>query len=419
MLMDPITPAATPPMSSPVEVTSCLGRANSLASVRSVFTLSVCSASATNDKTNVTSARCSHCQAIAPPVNSGVTLKDIPAEVTTAKDGELTPLEAPKSRSLTIQTSGPGFDSAAPEIGSATASLLKTLQDTNNELQIHCQNLHQIRLMNPSPTPSRRGSVCLAESEASIVTSSISTDKITVQGPGFQSGHPLICDLGDLVNLSNANFRLLKTLQDKVNKVDSAEKMLRTEREAIEREREQLKQMNAEAERERVRLMAGGLRWDDYKMSGARNHSVQGSRNVSGRATPEGNWDEEVEDSVFDEEWTEEKEQELKLLEGKLKKANRQWSDKQEEVLGPLERLREEKRQVKKANKLDRQASNKAERTNSREEQPEKPLRKNSGFKNSLSNIRRKSSSGSLTRRDSSPASGSATPTRLFRKWFP
>jgi hypothetical protein len=199
-------------------------------------------------------------------VNSGVTLKDIPAEITTAKDGELTPLEAPKSRSLTIQTSGPGFDSAAPEIGSATASLLKTLQDTNNELQIHCQNLHQIRLMNPSPAPSRRGSVCLAESEASIVTSSISTDKITVQGPGFQSGHPLICDLGDLVNLSNANFRLLKTLQDKVNKVDSAEKMLRTEREAIEREREQLKQMNAEAERERVRLMAGGLRWDDYKV---------------------------------------------------------------------------------------------------------------------------------------------------------
>lgn len=71
-------------------------------------------------------------------------------------------------------------------------------------------------------------------------------------------------------------------------------------------------------------------------MSGARNHSVQGSRNVSGRATPEGNWDEEVEDSVFDEEWTEEKEQELKLLETKLKKANRQWSDKQEEVLGPV-----------------------------------------------------------------------------------
>lgn len=266
MLMDPITPAATPPMSSPVEATSCLGRANSLTSVRSVFTLSVCSASAANDKTNVTSARCSHCQAIAPPVNAGVTLKDAPAEITTARDGELTPLEAPKSPSLTIQTSGPGFDSATPEIGSATASLLKTLQDTNNELQIHCQNLHQIRLMSPSPAPSRRGSVCLAESEAFIVTPSISTDKIAVQGPGFQSGHPLICDLGDLVNLSNANFRLLKTLQDKVNKVDSVEKMLRTERETIEREREQLKQMNAEAERERVRLMAGGLRWDDYKV---------------------------------------------------------------------------------------------------------------------------------------------------------
>lgn len=415
MMMGPITPAATPPMSSPVEASSCLERTHSLASVRSAFTLSVCSTSATGDKTNITSTSFSHCQSATPAMNAGITLKDVPAEITGPNNGELTPLEAPKSPSLTIQAGGPDFDSAIPDIRSATANLLKTLQDTNNELQIHCQNLHQIRLMNPSPAPSRRESICLTESGAAIVNSSISNK---VRGQDFQSGHPLICDIGDLMNLSNANFRLLKTLQDKVNKVDSTEKLLRAEREAIERERGQLKQMNTEAERERVRLMAGGLKWDDYKMSGARNNSVQGSRNVSGRATPEGNWDEEAEDSSFDEEWTEEKEQELKLLESKLKKANRQWSDKQEEVLGPLERLREERRQAKKANKLDRQFSNKAE-TNSREDQPEKPPRKNSGFKNSFTNTRRKSSSASLTRRDSSPASGSATPTRLFRKWFP
>lgn len=60
------------------------------------------------------------------------------------------------------------------------------------------------------------------------------------------------------------------------------------------------------------------------------------SRSRSGGVTPDGTWDDKAEVVIFDEEWTEEKEQHLVFLEQKLKKANRQWSDEQEEVLGPV-----------------------------------------------------------------------------------
>lgn len=241
--MDPITPASTPPLSSPIEPVSRLDRDRLADSVRSVFTLSICSA----DKAHpVSTARCPHCL-------EAVTVSDLQGKNVLQNGGELTPLEAPPSKGqLKLQTSG--FDSVkCCDASSATSNLLKTLQDTNNELQTHCRDLQQIRLMNPSSTQ-------LFPSPSADENSSEELQQ------GFQSGHPLICDLGDLVNLSNANFRLLKTLQDKVNKVDWAEKMLRAEREAIEREREQLKRMSAEAEKERVRLMAGGLDWSNYRV---------------------------------------------------------------------------------------------------------------------------------------------------------
>lgn len=59
-------------------------------------------------------------------------------------------------------------------------------------------------------------------------------------------------------------------------------------------------------------------------------------RTRSGGVTPDGTWDDMNEVAIFDEEWTEEKEQHLNLLEQKLKKANRQWSDEQEEILEPV-----------------------------------------------------------------------------------
>lgn len=184
------------------------------------------------------------------------------------------PTNSAKKGNLKLQTSGAGFDCVETrDVDSATSNLMKTLHEINSELQTHCRDLHQIQLMNPSPAPSRRGSIHSLVPEASSIpthpsAADTTSDKLHPRGHGFQSGHPLISDLGDLVNLSNANFRLLKTLQDKVNRVDQAEKVLRVEREAIERERALLKQMNAEVERERVRLMAGGLGsgWENYKV---------------------------------------------------------------------------------------------------------------------------------------------------------
>lgn len=371
-MMTPLSPDATP-LSSPVESTSSrLPHKHSLASLRSVFTLSVCTAPAGNDKTHsVPSVRCPHClEAVTVSDLARQLQKDGPARVSLT-EGDLVPVEASqnaKKGNLKLQTSGAGFDCVGCLVVDSVASnLIKTLHETSSELQTHCRDLHQLRLASPSPPPTRPGSICsLQSSEASSIASDDeshpskadsvnSGDKSQARGQEFQSGHPLISDLGDLANLSNANFRLLKTLQDKVNKVDCAEKMLRAEREAIKRERGLLKQMSAEVERERVRLMSGGLGWENYKvclpestmLKRKTNHgrqmdlsrtqsAVTMMRSRSGGVTPDGTWDDMHEVEIYDEEWTEEKEQHLALLEQKLKKANRQWSDEQEEILEPV-----------------------------------------------------------------------------------
>ncbi|KAL0632686.1 hypothetical protein Q9L58_008445 [Maublancomyces gigas] len=412
-----------------------------MASLRSVFTLSVCTAPVRNDKTHpVPSVRCPHClETVTVADLASMLLKDGPARVS-VNPGDLVPVEnshAAKKGNLKLHTSGVGFDCVGClVVDSAASNLLKTLHETHDELQTHCRDLHQLRLASPSPSSSRRGSLeSLESSKASSIASldeptaagSVdSGEKSQPRGRAFESGHPLISDLGDLANLSNANFRLLMTLQDKVNKVDSAEKMLRAEREAIEKERALLKKMSAEVEKERVRLMNGGLGWEGYKMDISRTQSaLTMMRTRSGGATPDGTWDDMNEVAIFDEEWTEEKEQHLNLLEQKLKKANRQWSDEQEEILEPLERLREGKRLGTKTKK----SLIRIERVNSRDDKSEKSPRKksndnsgktsprsSSGFKNSLSNIRRKSSIGSIVRRDSSPTGTSQT---IFKKWFP
>lgn len=284
MVMGPITPAATPPLSSPIEPTaSRIPNKHSIASLRSVFALSICSAPAGNDKNHPASS--AHCLEAAAAFDLAAHLQKNTLPQVAAKGGELPDVENShnaKKGNLKLQTSGfDGVESHSAD--TAASSLTKTLHEINNELQMHCRDLHQIQLMNPSPAPSRRGSIhslLPLASEDGPSTLPSSTQKhshpltadttrygaVPAQGQGFQSGHPLISDLGDLVNLSNANFRLLKTLQDKVNKVDLAEKMLRAEREAVERERALLKQMSAEVEKERVRLMAGGLNWENYEV---------------------------------------------------------------------------------------------------------------------------------------------------------
>jgi hypothetical protein len=41
--------------------------------------------------------------------------------------------------------------------------------------------------------------------------------------------------------------------------------------------------------------------------------------------------------TIFDEEWTREKEQQMRRLEERLRKAQRGWSEEQEEILEPVE----------------------------------------------------------------------------------
>lgn len=284
MMMDHVSAVATPPhlsSSAGLATSSSLPHKPSMASLRSVFTLSVCTAPVRNDKTHpVPSVRCPHClETVTVADLASMLLKDGPARVS-VNPGDLVPVEnshAAKKGNLKLHTSGVGFDCVGClVVDSAASNLLKTLHETHDELQTHCRDLHQLRLASPSPSSSRRGSLeSLESSKASSIASlddptaagSVdSGEKSQPRGRAFESGHPLISDLGDLANLSNANFRLLMTLQDKVNKVDSAEKMLRAEREAIEKERALLRKMSAEVEKERVRLMNGGLGWEGYKV---------------------------------------------------------------------------------------------------------------------------------------------------------
>lgn len=298
MMMDHVSAVAAPPhlsSSAGLATSSSLPHKPSMASLRSVFTLSVCTAPVRNDKTHpVPCVRCPHClETVTVADLAGMLLKDGPARVS-VNPGDLVPVEnshSAKKGNLKLHTSGAGFDCVGClVVDSAASNLLKTLHETNDELQTHCRDLHQLRLASPSPSSSRRGSLeSLESSKASSIASldeshpssttagSVdSGEKAQPRGRAFESGHPLISDLGDLANLSNANFRLLKTLQDKVNKVDSAEKMLRAEREAIERERASLKKMSAEVEKERVRLMSGGLGWEGYKVCSPLLHGYYG-----------------------------------------------------------------------------------------------------------------------------------------------
>lgn len=273
--MDPPTPAITPGGTPPLTATVPASNSGPLLRSRSavsLLTISVCSVPG-----DPPALRCPHCREIisvhddARPVN-GPAGKGIPLD-----DGECSPLDVSREYPL-----------GAPSVDSATRMLLKTVQEADKDLRRICQDLHQIHLVNPSPAPSRtssfqsllalskeHGANPPAASPAHVGKnpSSLRCEGSTAHAPvehslphkpGFCSGHPLITDLGDLVNLSQANVRLLKTLQDKVDKVDSVEKLMRAEREELEREKELLTQMKNEIQVERLRLMDRGLEWGGY-----------------------------------------------------------------------------------------------------------------------------------------------------------
>ncbi|PWW72320.1 hypothetical protein C7212DRAFT_348227 [Tuber magnatum] len=394
MKMDPPTPALTPGTTSPASVVPAANQAHfqrnqSLVSLRSLLTLSVCSAA--SESSCAPLARCPHCL-------EAIKLTDIekisPDNQNKTDDAERSPMD-------TSERSSPGDGT---RVDPATKALLKTIQETDRDLKRVCQDLHQIHLLNPTPassrTPSAQSLVALAQEQAKRPAppgnpsshsengamppshrneipsppgpasgpSSSPEPQFKSAGVGFQSGHPLIRDFGDLVNLSQANIRLLKTLQDRVNKVDAVEKLLKAEREALDRERENIMQMRAETDKERLRLMDRGLCWRSY---GAQSPVAMSRGDSAGTAVDEWLKGEDGDAAVY-EEWSEEKEQQMLMLEERLRKAQMGWSDEQEEILGPLEKLREEKRQGAKARRLERQTSIKFDRIWSSDDKTEK-----------------------------------------------
>lgn len=64
------------------------------------------------------------------------------------------------------------------------------------------------------------------------------------------------------------------------------------------------------------------------------NMSRRGSSGTVGEASL---GEDEGEAVIFNEEWTQEKEQQIRKLEERLRRAQRGWSDEQEEILEPVE----------------------------------------------------------------------------------
>ena len=292
--MDPLTPAITPGTVSPASTVPAESHVyfpqnQSLLPARSLLTLSVCSVASESSCTPV--ARCPHCLETIKLTDTEKFGLSLPSDnQNRIGDAEHPPIDTTEQHPF----------GGGSHVGSATKALLKTLQETDRDLKRIGQDLHQIHLLNPTPTSSRTPSAqslfALAKEQEKrsqppgnsslspnngVIPSSHRSEAVSHFGStsnlnpptepqfksaavGFQSGHPLIRDFGDLDNLSQANIRLLKTLQDKVNKVDTMEKLLKIEREALDSERGNVVQMKAEVERERLRLMDRGLCWRSY-----------------------------------------------------------------------------------------------------------------------------------------------------------
>jgi hypothetical protein len=66
----------------------------------------------------------------------------------------------------------------------------------------------------------------------------------------YAGGYPLVNDVEDLKQLTAGVTRLLKTLHDKVNRLDLEERLLRSEREELSKEREDVDRLRKVLERE-------------------------------------------------------------------------------------------------------------------------------------------------------------------------
>ena len=247
---------------------------------------------------------------------------------------------------------------AAAAATGASETLYQSFASLEATLQRHGADLHRLSLL--APPVSREPSI-----------RSVRADD--AERPPL--GNPLVHDVEDLKQLTAGVTRLLRTLHEKVLRMDRDEKLLRAERDALAAERRALGRERENIDQLRDMLVVGGVgadpagpplspvasRFDadrgkslDMAPDEFRFKSLPMSRALS-FATD----DEPV--AV----WSDEKEALLAQLEERLKKANRNWSDKQEDVLPQVsgadrargaaqadvrqvERLREERRKAKK-----------------------------------------------------------------------
>jgi len=173
------------------------------------------------------------------------------------------------------------------------------------------------------------------------------------KGGGLSTGgHPLVHDIEDLKQLTAGVTRLLKTLNDKVTRLELDEKMVRVEREELKKERNEVKRWKEELEGQReggpefVRFSDGAFSpWAGASLNSrkGRSKSIDFEGSELSRAVSFATID-----SNSDSTWTEDKEAQLQALEHRLARANKNWSDEQEDVLQLVEPLREERRRAKK-----------------------------------------------------------------------
>ncbi|RPA71575.1 hypothetical protein BJ508DRAFT_419864 [Ascobolus immersus RN42] len=163
---------------------------------------------------------------------------------------------------------------------------------------------------------------------------------------GRKSPHPLIMDDEDIERIVAANLRLLQGLKRKMDEVVELERRLRDHHKALENE--------SAVEDYEVEIEATPPPKPQFSAFPPPTQTQ--TRTISIQATPRPTAttdDEEEERPVV--EWTAAMEEELVRLERSLRSANKKWSDEQEEVLEPLERLKDLKRQHNK--RLRRQMS--------------------------------------------------------------
>lgn len=209
--------------------------------------------------------------------------------------------------------------------------LYQSFDSLESSLQRHGADLQRLSVLMPS-----------ISREPSLRSVRMIDDDAQSKAPSYM-GNPLVHDVEDLKQLTAGVTRLLRTLHEKVLRLDRDEKLLRAEREELAKERGELTKERENIDQLRDMLVVGGL----GREGGDGSFSPVASRGVFDRGksmdlTPEEmsrkslpmsralSFATDDDPGVF---WSEEKEFHLQQLERQLTQANMKWSDEQEDVL--------------------------------------------------------------------------------------